>query len=382
MKNKILIVGGDHHNTLGLIESFAEKHLMVYVIVLTKDSWAYVLKSNNIIKGWVCHNGDDMINIMINQFKDETHKVIVFSTSDETANILDKNTEALSNKFVLPNIINGGNLENVMDKEYMSSLARTKGINVPKTWVIDDGIIPDDIEYPCITKAISSVKGTKSNLRIFREKQELEEFLKTNNRCSIIQIQKYIDKKYEFQFLGCSFDYGKEILIPGRTHIDRPNAIDNTYFLSFDKLEPEYYELKNKIIQFIKEVGYQGLFSVEFLRSKDNIDYFTEMNYRNDGNAYCATSSGINLPYIYYLYNTGGDYKKEVEESRVVKVFLMPEVYYFRCLLAKEFGLLEWYKNMRKTTCYTTFFKHDIKPFIYFFLLKFVHLFRRLIKRF
>lgn len=382
MKNKILIVGGDHHNTLGLIESFAEKHLMVYVIVLTKDSWAYVLKSNNIIKGWVCHNGDDMINIMINQFKDETHKVIVFSTSDETANILDKNTEALSNKFVLPNIINGGNLENVMDKEYMSSLARTKGINVPKTWVIDDGIIPDDIEYPCITKAISSVKGTKSNLRIFREKQELEEFLKTNNRCSIIQIQKYIDKKYEFQFLGCSFDYGKEILIPGRTHIDRPNAIENTYFLSFDKLEPEYYELKNKIIQFIKEVGYQGLFSVEFLRSKDNIDYFTEMNYRNDGNAYCATSSGINLPYIYYLYNTGGDYKKEVEESRVVKVFLMPEVYYFRCLLAKEFGLLEWYKNMRKTTCYTTFFKHDIKPFIYFFLLKFVHLFRRLIKRF
>lgn len=382
MKNKILIVGGDHHNTLGLIESFAEKHLMVHVIVLTKDSWAYVLKSNNIIEGWVCHTGDDIINIMINQFKDETHKVIVFSTSDETANILDKNTEALSSKFVLPNIINGGNLENVMDKEYMSSLARTKGINVPKTWVVADGIIPEDVEYPCITKAISSVKGTKSNLRIFREKQELEEFIKTSNRCSIIQIQKYIDKKYEFQFLGCSLDYGKEILIPGRTHIDRPNAIENTYFLSFDKLEPEYFELKNKIIQFIKEVGYQGLFSVEFLRSKDNIDYFTEMNYRNDGNAYCATSSGINLPYIYYLYNSGGDYKKEIEESRVVKVFLMPEVYYFRCLLAKEFGLFEWYKNMRKTTCYTTFFKHDIKPFIYFFLLKIIHLFRRLIKRF
>ena len=29
MKNKVLIIGGDHHNTLGVVESFAEKGIKV-----------------------------------------------------------------------------------------------------------------------------------------------------------------------------------------------------------------------------------------------------------------------------------------------------------------------------------------------------------------
>ena len=46
------------------------------------------------------------------------------------------------------------------------------------------------------------------------------------------------------------------------------------------------------------------------------------------------------------------------------------------------FGSDEWCRNMKKSTCYTTFFKHDIKPFIYFFLIKLCHLFRRVVKNY
>ena len=38
MKYNMLIVGSDHHNTLGVIESFAETEVRPSVIVLTSSS--------------------------------------------------------------------------------------------------------------------------------------------------------------------------------------------------------------------------------------------------------------------------------------------------------------------------------------------------------
>lgn len=365
-KNKILIVGGDHHNTLGVIESLAEKGISPYVIVVTKTSWAYVLKSKYIVQGWVCQTEDDVVKCMLLNFNNKEQKTIVIATNDLTACMLDNNYDHLNPYFILPNTLNPGNLSQIMSKEYMSSLAREVGLNVPKTWLVDQGKIPIDIEYPCITKAISSVEGTKENIRVCWKESELVQFLNNQSHCPIIQIQKFIVKDYEFQLLGCSLGYGDLILIPGRTHIDRPNGLDNTFFLRFDKIEVEYEDIVDKVKTFIKRIGYQGPFSVEFLRDKTGKSYFTEMNFRNDGNAYCVSSAGTNIPYIYYLYNSNGDYKNELSNSTINTTYLTPELYYLKCMLSGEFGFREWYRNMKRTTCYTTYFKKDKKPFVWF----------------
>ena len=39
-----------------------------------------------------------------------------------------------------------------------------------------------------------------------------------------------------------------------------------------------------------------------FVRDNEGNDYFLEINMRNDGNAYCVTSAGVNLPYIWCYY--------------------------------------------------------------------------------
>ena len=92
-------------------------------------------------------------------------------------------------------------------------------------------------------------------------------------------------------------------------------------------------------------------------------NYFTETNFRNDGNAICQTSAGMNIPYIYYLYYSGGDWQKELSVSTVSTTYLMPEIYYFKCMLKREFSLKEWWRNYRRTTCFITYFKEDQKPF-------------------
>ena len=373
MKYNMLIVGSDHHNTLGVIESFAETEVRPSVIVLTSSSWAYVLKSKYVRNGWICHTEDEILHIMLSHFSNMNEKTVVYSTCDRVSSVLDKHYDVLKEHFVLPNTKEGGSLTAKMSKEYMSSLARKIGLSVPKTWIVKDGMLPDGIEYPCITKAISSIEGSKDNICICSNEHELSLFLERKAHCPTIQIQKYIDKKFEFQLLGCSMGYGNEILIPGRTHIDRPNGMDNTFFLRFDKYEAEFESLVLKVRAFIKSTGYQGPFSVEFLRDKNGVDYFTEMNFRNDGNAYCVTASGTNLPYIYYLYNIGGDYQCEIRKSYVKTTYLTPEFYYFKFFLSGEFGLKEWLRNMKRTTCYTTYFRNDKRPFVWFFRQIFIH---------
>ena len=45
----------------------------------------------------------------------------------------------------------------------------------------------------------------------------------------------------------------------------------------------------------IKEIGYEGLFDIEFLLGEDGILYFMEINFRVDGAIYKLTP-GVNLP--------------------------------------------------------------------------------------
>ena len=380
MDKKIILIGADHHNILGVIESLGQKKIRPYVIVRNNVNDQYVLRSKFVEKGWLCLTDEDMLNVLLTEFCNEMSPSIIYSCDDAVTCFLDAHYYQLEDKFILPVSAHHGMMAAIMDKQYMTSLASMVGLDVPKTWMVADNTVPNDIEYPCITKAISSIKGTKDNIAICHNGNELEEFL-SHEHCDIIQIQAFIDKAFEFQFLGYSFDDANEILITGRTNIDRPKGIDNTFFLSFDNIEPEFNSTLEKAKSFIRETQYNGPFSIEFLRGKDGKNYFTEMNFRNDGNAYCQTSAGINVPYISYLYFTGQDYKKEIENSPIHKVFLMPEIAYLRRVWVGEVSLKEYIQNCKKADCYTTYFKEDKALFLYFLYQQFGDIFVNKIKK-
>lgn len=366
MNNKVLVIGADHHNTLGIVESLGEKGINSYVLIVAKVKSSFVIKSKFIIDGWICPSPDGVVDEMLRHFSDSVNKTIVYSSYDNVSAVLDSAQDRLEKYFILPVTNQKGSLEHKMSKEYMSELAREVGLCVPRTWTVADGKIPNDIEYPCITKAISSLEGSKKNIRICNNVDELKNFLENSAHCPVIQIQKFIQKEYEFQFLGCSLNSGEHVIISGRTHIDRPKGLDNTFFLEFDRVEPEFSETQKKAEEFIRRTGYSGTFSIEFLKDKnDGKHYFTETNFRNDGNAICQTSAGMNIPYIYYLYYSGGNWREELRPSTIKTTYLMPEIYYFKCMLKREVTLGEWLRNYKKTTCFITYFKGDTKPFWY-----------------
>ena len=366
MQNKIVVVGADHHNTLGVVESFGLKGLKSYVVLYTSRKDGYVLHSKYVESGCCCSSEHDILDCLLDNFTDTKNKAVLITTNDIVTCIIDKHGQLLVNYFHIQTTHPIGSLQNWMEKEKMSVTARQVGMDVPKTWILENNNIPTDIEYPVITKAISNVAGTKDNIRICKTENELISFM-GEKHCDIIQVQRFVDKDFEFQLIGCSINEGEIVLIPGRTHIQRPNGLDNTFFLSFDKCESEMFPLVKKATEFVRRTKYTGPFSMEFLRDKnEGKDYFTEINFRNDGNAFCVTEAGVNIPYILYLSETGGDYIHEINVSTVKKVYLCPEVYYFTRMLAQEIGIKEWFRNMRLADCYTTYFKNDPKPFFWF----------------
>ena len=181
-------------------------------------------------------------------------------------------------------------------------------------------------------------------------------------RCDKIIIQEYISKDIEFQLIGCSIKEGDKIIIPGVSIILRQPMNGNTGFLRYFPIKEFTYD-KSSCFEFIRSTGYSGLFSVEFIRDKNGTDYFMEINFRNDGNSICVTASGMNLPYIWYLYNCGENIESELCYDSMREVLVMPEFQDFKNVKHRKISLSNWLKDVKKTDRFMVFSKHDQKPF-------------------
>lgn len=357
MKNKAIIVGAPHHNTLGLVRSLGIKGLKPDVYLISPNKHLGCMKSKYIGEIIFFDSANELVNyLLIN--KSTTEKHVLFASGDPISAAIDKEYENLKECYSFFNTC--GDTASWMNKEKMCDLASSIGMNVPRHILHNIGDpIPEDIEFPCITKAISSIDGTKADTTICQNRGELESFLTTPNLCSKVQIEKFIDKEIEFQFLGVSIDGGNKIIIPGHTHIDRPNGIQNTFYFNYKENDASFDEILNKASVFIQKTHYSGLFSMEFLRGKDGCDYFLEMNFRNDGNAICVTDAGINLPYIWYLHSVGEDYSQELEKSVFRPVRYCPEYFYTMQCAYGEVPLLTYLKNMLSANSFTNYYKGD-----------------------
>ena len=362
MQSKVLVIGGDHQNTLGVVEALGQKGVCSHVIILGHCLSSFVLKSKYVVEGWICQDENEVVSCIHSHFKGEGKKAVAIACCDDAANILDKNYELLQSLLVIPTVKEAGNLIAWTDKEKMTEAAKDLGITIPASWLVKDKVIPEEIVFPCVIKPITSVNHGKKGFAKCENKEELQAVLNAKQGDEAVQIQQFIEKDFEFQFIGCSLSCGEVVIIPGRTHIETTTGFNNLVFLRYDKYDSSFENAVEDSKRFVKETGYSGLFSIEFLRGKDGKDYFLEMNFRNDGNGIAVTSSGTTLPYIWYLYASGEDYQAEIAKSTVKTTYMMPEFSFLMSVFNGDVSLKEWLEDKNKTTCYLTRFKDDMEP--------------------
>lgn len=361
----VIIIGGVHHNTLGVVRSIGDSPIdrkKIYLLLVGKDakekdfiSKSKYIKSKNVIYAKDDNEIVDLIN------KNKIEKSVIICCSDGSAEKIMKNRERLED-YLCPKTEMDINI--LLDKQKQSEIALKANMSIPRSYELKTAEFKEEKWniFPCIIKPIKSILGGgKEDIKIAHS---LKELIKNLVECSAdtVQIQEYIDKQMEFQLIGCSLEAGKIIIIPGYTEIIRQQPNTNTGYLKYSPINGLDIQVE-KIEDLIRTFGYSGLFSMEFIRDNNNQDFYLETNFRNDGNAFCVKDAGVNLPFIWCYYNYYGELPKGFKTELNKSVMFTPDLEDFK-LGIKEIGLIKWIIQFLNAESHAVFSKRDLKPFI------------------
>lgn len=373
-----IVIGGEHHNTLGVIRSLGRKGISPKLIVVSSSRRPTTIKSKYVNQYSILKSYEDIPQELLSKYIHRDFKTPIIACSDAAASILDLHKGDLESFFYLPSSSVEGRITKLMDKQQMSDLAATAGLHVPKSFVFTCYQKVDTFPFPCIVKPLVSKNGTKGDIIIISDERRLSEL---NLSTNLFQVQEYIDKSFEYQLIGCSINGGEVCIIPGRTKIIHQPSNTNTAFLKYEPLDGT--EPIEECKHFIQSTGYSGLFSLEFIRGKNGEDYFLEINFRNDGNAIAVTESGINLPYIWVLASQMQDISAEVCTPQVK--YVNPEFTLVNLWYNGIVSFREMLHAFRITDVYMDYAKDDPRPtnghlnfLVYFILAPFKKIIKKL----
>lgn len=369
--HKMIVFGAEHYNPLGIVRSLGEAGYLVDAIVI-KSETKILSKSKYIAKLHMVDSVSAGYELLRQVYGKESCPPFVFTADDGTTSYLDMHYEELKEKFIFYNAGAIGRITEFMDKYSINNLAKKHGLNVLDNVVTDLGVVPEGIEYPIITKSISSNSGGwKDDVYVCHNRSELEEAF-TKIKSERVLIQKYIKKKNELCLDGFVANKGNDLFV----------SIASTYDYILPSTYSSYMTIKNfdnqklfqQLNEMFKEVGFEGIFSVEFLVDEKDELYFLEINFRNSTWSYASTCLDMNLPLNWAKSMLGKVDEKEFYKKIPENYKAMVEISDFKArVIGRRISLFQWIKEVKNAQCKFYYNKKDLKPFIYALLGKLFH---------
>lgn len=365
-KNHICIVfAQEHYNPLGLIRCLGENGINpVYISVKRRGEVA--TKSKYISNLHRVNSVQEGYNLLIEKYGnfDYAHRPFVLFSDDKTVGFCDKYYDELKNKFIFFNAGKAGRINEFMDKYKVMQIARKYGFNVLDSYVISKtDEIPEKLVYPIITKDISPNSGAwKSDVFICNNENELREALQKIQSPTIL-VQHFVDKKNEYALEGFSVSNGEDIhvctamtwkyLIPG-------------YYSPFHNVTMfKDKEMEAHLKSIFKEIGYEGIFEVEFLIDKDGTYYFLEINFRASAWNYTTSVAGMPLSYLWVKSMINGKIL-DCDKKQFNDFTSMSEIIdYGKRVDGCVVSLAEWLRDFKEAKCTYYYNANDIGPWEY-----------------
>ena len=137
--NRILVIGGSHHNTLGVVRSLGQRGYQVDLITIGNSKERYVSSSKYV----TTHKALENITFLPDYLRSRPntiaeHKDVVISCSDVVTEYLNNYRDALSLKYILPGNPVQGEMERLMDKTTMIAMAAQRGLVAPTVWELPE----------------------------------------------------------------------------------------------------------------------------------------------------------------------------------------------------------------------------------------------------
>lgn len=360
----VIVFALEHYNPLNMIRAFGEQGINpVYISV--KRRYEVATKSKYISKLHRVDSVEDGFLLLINQYgrlSEETGKkpYILFS-DDKSVGYFDLHFEEWKDKFITYNAGCNGRINEFMDKYEIQQCAKRHGFNVLDSYVIKKGDpVPDGLWYPIITKDISPNLGSwKSDVFICQNKQELVEALEKIT-CPLIMLQHFVDKQNEMALEGYTINNGKEMQII--TQMKWKYLIQGYYSPFHDVCMFTDKDMEIKLQAMFEEIGFEGVFEVEFLIDKDGTYYFMETNFRASAWNPTCKFAGMPLPYLWVKGMMNG-YIDPNDRKEFEPFTSMSEIIdYSKRVEGGLCSIAEWLRDFKDAKCVYIYDKEDRGP--------------------
>ena len=370
--NEVIIIGGDHHNTLAIIRCLGINKVPFKVIIHgneeTKKNIA-VLYSKYIKQFYIVKNDVNSIyKELLNNKSINTQYII--TCSDLAQYTIDKYYKELSKYYFIPGFKNKPGLVcNLMNKFEQKRWAEENNILMAKSWLITKNNevfhIPTDLKYPCIVKPNISAFGKKDDIRIFNNNEELINELGNYNKSEYKEliIQEFLKKEFEICAIGCigvnKKNYGRIIK---KIRENPPKGGGSLTFAQFI-IDAEIQKQVNIVIDKLIREGYNGQYDIEFFKCENGI-YLNEINFRHSGNGYALIKSKIPAPYIWYLTAKGVETKIKFKQKIRKTFYFIDDFNELASLKKKYINFFTFIKDFICANAHSILSISDLKVFL------------------
>ena len=90
--NKVILIGGNHHNILGAVRSFGVNKIYPFGIFIGEGAAKSFARSSKYwAQTWAIDSEENLIDFLLNHFENEKEKPVIICCSDASEKILDEN---------------------------------------------------------------------------------------------------------------------------------------------------------------------------------------------------------------------------------------------------------------------------------------------------
>lgn len=296
--HKVIVFALEHYNPLGQIRSLGENGINpIYFSIKRRQEVA--THSKYISKIYRANSVDEGYDLLLKEYGnyDYEHRPYLIFSDDKSVGYFDLHYDEIKDKFICFNAGKQGRINEFMNKQRILELAKKHGFNVLDSVVVEVGEIPKGLKYPIITKDISPNLGNwKSDVFICENEEELREAYKTISS-PLVQLQKFINKKNECALEGFTVANGSEMMIV--TQLTWKYQIKGYYSPYHDVTMFKDKEIEEKLRSIFEEIGFNGIFEVEFLIDQDGTYYFLEANFRASAWNHTGSIAGMPLTFLW-----------------------------------------------------------------------------------
>lgn len=361
--HQFIVFGAEHYNPLTVIRTLGIRGIYPDFIAV-KNKSRVSSKSKYVHKNHYVETIEEGYGVLLKEYGySQRCKPFLIVTDDDIQGYLDLKYDELKDLFIFFQAGKSGRVTEFMDKKNILDLAKKHGLKILPTFVTKHGEVPKDLPYPILTKSISpNIGGWKSDVHICNSADDLKKAYEHILSPKVV-IQPYLEKKNEYCIDGFSIDKGKQIFTPMAATYNYLLPGYYSPYMTFHSFDDK--AIKKSCINMLTEVGFEGIFSIEFLIDKEDNFYFTEINFRNSPWNYAAALLDMPIPILWAKAMLSGRieeswYKKPIPENFTA---MIEPVDYSKRVNGGMIEAADWLIDFKTTQCPFYFDIEDPEPF-------------------